>query len=39
MNALRITAVLAAVGFAAGTAGAQGKCDINQGSPFQLNSA
>jgi len=39
MNALRIAAALVAVGLAAGRAGAQGKCDINQGSPFQLNSA
>ena len=40
MNVLRTTALVAVAALAAtAEAGAQAKCDINQGSPFQLNSA
>ena len=40
MNVLRTTALVAIAALAVtAQAGAQAKCDINQGSPFQLNSA
>src|SRR5215213_1688349 len=39
MNVLRTSALVAAAFAVTAEAAAQAKCDINQGSPFQLNSA